>query len=191
VLLLTTQARHRLYQLPAVVDRDKVPGAAEMPAIDQRPDASLRGVIRLGVVIEDLSSDGEKCGLKQKALEDGVSTRLADAGFSVARNSDEDTYLYVNINTVTASAGLCVSRYDVTLYSHTAGKLSHTSSAVLLQVELLHKGGLAGGAPAAHAEGVTRGVLGSVEEFAKRMRNVNPRTPLSTGATTRSSKVSM
>jgi hypothetical protein len=77
----------------------------------------------------------------------------------------------VNVNTVIASSGLCVSRYDVTLYSHTAAQLAHTTSPVLVQVELLHKGGLAGGAAAAHADGVVKGVLEYVDQFATRVKN--------------------
>ena len=117
-------------------------------AIDQRPDAALKGLTRLGVVLEGIGADAAKCGLKQESLEAAVTKRLTDAGFRVVRDSDDESYLYVNINTVTASAGLCVSRYDVTLYSHAAAKLEHTVAPVLLQVELLHKGGLAGGGPA-------------------------------------------
>jgi hypothetical protein len=79
----------------------------------------------------------------------------------------------VNINTVTASAALCVSRYDVTLYSHTAAQLPHTSSPVLLQVELLHKGGLAGAGPAQHADGLLKNVLEYVDQFTTRIRNAN------------------
>ncbi len=154
-----------------------VPAALETPAVDQRADAFLRGITRVGVVVEGLGADAERCGLKQDALETAVSKRLADAGFRVSSNSDEDTYMYVNINTVTPSAGQCISRYDVTLYSHTTGKLSHTTSPVLLQAELLHKGGMAGGGPAVHADSVTKGVLGTVEQFAAQMRNANARTP--------------
>jgi hypothetical protein len=145
------------------------PPAAQ--AIDQRPDAALRGLTRLGVVLESLSPDAAKCGLKQETVETAVSKQLTDAGFRVVRDSDDDTYLYVNINTVTASAGLCVSRYDVTLYSHTEAKLSYTALPVLLQVELLHKGGLAGGGPAAHADGVMKGLLEYVGQFTMRIRN--------------------
>jgi hypothetical protein len=77
----------------------------------------------------------------------------------------------VNLNTSKVSTGLCVSRYDVTLYSHAAAPLSHTASPVLLQVELLHKGGIAGGAPAAHADGVVKSVLEYVDQFSARIRN--------------------
>jgi hypothetical protein len=140
-------------------------------AVDQRPDAALKGLTRLGVVLEGLGADAAKCGLKQGVLEAAVEKRLTDAGFRVVRDSDDDTYLYVNINTVTASATLCVSRYDVTLYSHATAQLTHTASPVPLQVELLHRGGIAGGGPAAHADGVTKGVLEYVEQFATRVRN--------------------
>ncbi len=79
----------------------------------------------------------------------------------------------MNVNTVSASSALCVSRYDVTLYSHADGKLSYTVSPVLLQVELLHRGGIAGGGPNAHADGVTKGVLQYVDMFTTRIQGAN------------------
>ena len=142
-------------------------------AIDQRPDASLKGLTRLGVVLEGVGADAAKCGLKPEPIEAAVTKRLTDAGLRVVRYSDDETYLYVNINTVTASSALCVSRYDVTLYSHAAAQLPHTASPVLLQVELLHKGGLAGGGPAVHAESVLKNVLEYVDQFALRVRDAN------------------
>jgi hypothetical protein len=142
-------------------------------ALDQRPDASLKGLTRLGVIVEGVGTDAAKCGLKQGPLEMAVTQRLTDGGFRVVRDSDDDTYLYVNINTVTASTGLCVSRYDVTLYSHAAAPLTHTASPVLLQVELLHKGGLSGGAPAVHADGVLKSVLEYVDQFSTRIQDAN------------------
>ena len=123
--------------------------------------------------MEGISSDAAKCGLKEDALTAAVSKHLTDAGLRVVRDTDDDTYLYVNVNTATASAGLCVSRYDVTLYSHAAAPLAHTSAPVLLQVELLHRGGLAGGAPAQHADAVTKGVLEYVDQFATRIKSAN------------------
>jgi hypothetical protein len=147
------------------------PAAPAAASIDQRPDAALRGLTKLGVVVEDLSADAAACSLTRDSLETAVSKHLTDAGFRVVRNSDDDTYMYVNINTSKVSTGLCVSRYDVTLYSHAAAPLSHTASPVLLQVELLHKGGIAGGAPAAHADGVVKSVLEYVDQFSARIRN--------------------
>jgi hypothetical protein len=114
-----------------------------------------------------------KCGLKGDALETAVAKHLTDAGFRVVRNTDDETYLYVNINAVTASAGFCVTRYDVTLYSHTAAPLAHTSAPVELQVELLHKGGLAGGAPVRNGHAVTKHVLEYVDKFATRVKSAN------------------
>jgi hypothetical protein len=153
---------------PAVPAAPATPASA---AVDQRPDAALQGLTKLGLVLEDLTGDAVACGLKQDALETTVSKHLSDAGFSVVRNSDDDTYMYVNINTAKVSTGLCVSRYDVTIYSHTASRLPHTASPVLLQVELLHKGGIAGGAPAAHADGVTKSLLEYVDQFSTRIRS--------------------
>lgn len=157
---------------PASVPAAPLPSTATA-AIDQRPDAPLRGLARLGLVVEGLEADAAKCGLKGDALETAVARHLTDAGFRVVRNTDDETYLYVNVNAVTASAGLCVTRYDVTLYSHTAAPLAHTSAPVELQVELLHKGGLAGGAPAQNGEAVIKNVLEYVDQLAARVKNAN------------------
>jgi hypothetical protein len=162
---------------PTEASPGSMPAAPPPPpttaALDQRPDASLKGLTRLGLVVEGISADAVKCGLKEDALTDAVTRHLTDAGFRVLRDTDDETYLYVNVNAVTASAGFCVSRYDVTLYSHAAAPLAHTSAPVLLQVELLHKGGLAGGAPAQNADAVTKSVLEYVDQFATRVKNAN------------------
>jgi hypothetical protein len=156
---------------PAAPAVPTAPTTSASAPIDQRPDAALKGLTKLGLVLEDFSGDAVACGLKQDALETTVSKHLSDAGFRVVRHSDDDTYMYVNINTVKVSTGLCVSRYDVTIYSHAAARLPHTASPVLLQVELLHEGGIAGGAPAAHADGVTRSLLEYVDQLSTRIRN--------------------
>jgi hypothetical protein len=44
---------------------------------------------------------------------------------------------------------------------------------VLLQAQLLHKGGLAGSAAAAHGDSVMKGVQEYVDEFVSRIRNAN------------------
>jgi hypothetical protein len=139
-------------------------------AVDERPDAALKGLNRLSVVVEGLGTQAVKCGLKQEALEAAVTKRLTDAGIRVLRESDEDTYLYVNLGTVTTSAGLCVTRYDVTLYSHAAARLPHTPSAVPLQAELLHRGGLTGGTAAAHPDTVLKSVIEDIDTVAARVK---------------------
>jgi hypothetical protein len=148
---------------------DRVPDQT----FNQQPDAELKGLTKLGVVVEDLSPQAAACGLNQGTLETAVSKRLSDAGFSVLRNSDEDSYVYVNVITTSVSAGLCISRYDAFVYTHTTAKLSYQDRPVLVQVSLLHKGGIAGGAPATHAEGVLRGVQEYVDQFSKRIRDAN------------------
>jgi hypothetical protein len=161
-------------QAPAApASSGQAPSTPAGTALDQRPDSPLKGLTRLGVVLEGFSADAAKCGLTQEAIDSAVAKRLTDAGLRVIRNSDDDTYLYVNINTVTATAALCVSRYDVTLYSHVEGRLSYTASPVPLQAELLHRGGLTGGGPAAHAAGVMKGLLEYVDQFTTRIRNAN------------------
>jgi hypothetical protein len=165
---------------PAVADAAPSPAAARSDgaspttsAFNQQPDAELKGLTRLGLVVEDLSPQAAVCGLRQNTLESSLSKRLSDAGFRVARNSDEDTYLYVNVVTTALSNGLCVSRYDAFLYTHTTARLSYQQTPVLVQVSLLHEGGIAGGAPAVHADGVARGLLEYVDQFVARIRDAN------------------
>jgi hypothetical protein len=149
------------------------PGRLPAQTLNQQPDAEFKGLTKLGIVVEGLSPQAAACGLNQATIETAVSTRLSKAGFQVLPNSDEDTYIYVNVITSSLSNGLCVSRYDAFLYTHTTAKLSYHETPVLVQVSLLHKGGIAGGAPAAHAEGVLRGVNEYVDQFSIRIRDAN------------------
>jgi hypothetical protein len=140
---------------------------------NQKPDAELKGLTALGVVVETLSSQATACGLNQETLETAASKALSDAGFKVLRNSDEDTYVYVDVITTKLPSGLCVSRYDASLFTHTTAKLTYQETPVLVQVSLLHQGSIAGGAPAAHAEGVLQGVKQYLDQFATRIRAAN------------------
>jgi hypothetical protein len=140
---------------------------------DRRPDAQLKGLTKLGVVVEGLSATAEACGLKQDALESLVAKRLSGAGFPVTRNTDDDTYLYVNIMTASMASGLCVTRYDAYLYTHTTAKLEYHDTPVLVDVSLLHKGSIAAGNAAAHTDSVMRGVQEFVDQFTSRIRDAN------------------
>jgi len=151
------------------------PSAPAVEKFDQRPDAEFKGLTTLGLVVEELSPQAASCGLNHDTIDNDLFKRLTDAGFTVKRHSDDDTYVYVNIMTTSANGGLCVSRYDVFLYSHTTARLTHTTMPVLVQAELLHSGGIAGGAAASHAAAVTRGLDGYVDEFAARIRGANGR----------------
>ena len=71
------------------------------------------------------------------------------------------------------SAGLCVSRYDAFLYTHTTAKLSYQSTPVLVQVSLLHNGSVAGGPPANHPTAVLRGLQDYVDQFCSRIQAAN------------------
>jgi len=153
--------------------------AAETPkqqapdAFDQRPGAELRGLRNLGVLVEDLSAQAVACGLNHDAIETMVSKRLTDGGFAVRKNSDEDTYVYVNVMTNTLSNGTCVSRYDAFLYTHATANLSYRDRPVLVQVSLMHRGGIGSSAPAAHAAAVARGLENYVDLIVTQIRDAN------------------
>ena len=144
------------------------------PALaQQKLDEELKGITTVGVVVEDLSSQAAACGLKQDAIETAASKILTDSGLKVVRNSDNDTYVYLNVQTTSVPTGLCVSRYDVYLYTHTTARLSYQATPVLVQVSLIHEGGLAGGSAAGHGTSVVRSLTQYVDQVAGRIRRAN------------------
>jgi hypothetical protein len=127
----------------------------------------------LGLVVEELTPQAAACGLTQEKIEDSVSKSLSDGGFSVRRNSDEETYLYVNVITSSVSTGLCVSRYDVFLTTHATATLSYQTVPVAVEVTLLRKGGMSGTGPTGHGEAVLRGVKQYVDQFVTRIHEAS------------------
>jgi hypothetical protein len=150
------------------------PAAAGQPVtFDQRPDAALRGLRKVGLVVEDLSAQAATCGLNQATIEKALGSQLSTAGFTVSRYGDEDTYFYVDVITTSASSSLCVSRYDVSLTSHAVATLAHQDKPVLVEVSLLHKGGLSGGPAATHGQAVLRGIQEFLASFVTQIENAS------------------
>ena len=140
---------------------------------DQRPGAELRGLTNLGIVVEELGAQAVACGLSRDAIETALAKRLTAGGFTVHRNSDEDTYLYVNVMTTSGANGLCVSRYDAFLYTQGTAKLSYRDKPVLVQVSLMHRGGIGSSSPATHAASVIRGLQDYIDLFITQVRDAN------------------
>jgi hypothetical protein len=147
------------------------PAAPE--TFDQRPGAELRGLTSLGILVENLSAQAIACGLSQDAIEGALSKRLTTGGLAVRRNSDDDTYVYVNIMTASLPTGLCVSRYDAFLYTHATAKLSYREQPVLVQVSLMHRGGIGTSAPGAHGAAVVRGLEDYIDLFVTQIHDAN------------------
>src|SRR4051812_23823346 len=132
------------------------PGTAPREDFDQRPGAEFRGIKDVGVLVEDLGSEALACGLKREVMEDALSRRLTAGGLNVRRNSDEDTYVYVNVITTAMPNGSCVSRYDAFLYTHATAKLAYHERPVLVQVSLMHRGSISASGISSHAASVAR-----------------------------------
>ena len=139
---------------------------------DERPGAEFRGLKSLGILVEDLSAQAIACGLNHDALETALAKRLTDGGFSVRRNSDDDTYLYVNVMTTSAN-GTCTSRFDAFLYTTATANLSYRDRPALVQVSLIHRGGMASSAAVTHAATIGRGLEGYVDTFMAQIRQAN------------------
>lgn len=142
-------------------------------AFDQRPGAEFKGLKSVGILVEDLGPEAAACGLKRDAIEEALTRRLAAGGLTVRRNSDEDTYVYVNVITTGLPNGTCVTRYDAFLYTHATAKLSYRDQPVLVQVSLMHRGGMGTSGAAGHAAAVSRGLEGYIDLFITQIKNAN------------------
>ena len=154
----------------------QAPGSAAQPpreTFDQKPGAEFAGLKNVGLLVEDLGPEARACGLRQDAIEDALAKRLAAGGLIVRKNSDEDTYVYVNIITTSVANGACVSRYDAFLYTHATSKLAYHERPVLVQVSLMHRGGIGASAAAVHSASVTGGLAAYVDLFVSQIRDAN------------------
>ena len=167
---------------PTLPPTGAAPPPGSMPAVEgmpsegigaMKPDAELKGLTKLGVVVEGLDSQAAACGLKQETVEAAMAKSLTDAGLKVSRNGDEDTYLYVNVMTASMATGFCVSRYDATVYTHTTAKMTYGTAPVLVEVSLLRKGGVTGGSTSQHGPAVSTALKQYVDGFAKRIADAN------------------
>jgi hypothetical protein len=161
---------------PRATSPDTAPGSSSRPAaeaFDRRPNAELIGLKNLGIVVEDLSAQAIACGLNHDAMESALSKRLTDGGFLVRRNSDEDTYVYINVMSSSLGNGTCVSRYDAFLYTHATAKLPYGDQPALVQVSLMHRGGIGTSVPAAHGTAVLRGLEGYIDLFVTQVHDAN------------------
>jgi hypothetical protein len=149
------------------------PAQPAAEAFDQRPGAELRGLKSLGVLVENLSATATACGLNRETIESALAKRLTDGGFTVRRNSDEDTYVYVNVMTTSGFSGQCVTRYDAFLYTQATARLSYRDQPVLVQVSLMHRGGMSSTASTAHAASVGRGLEAFIDLFVTQIRDAN------------------
>jgi hypothetical protein len=166
-------AEQRPWATPPAAGEPAAPARNEIPTLPPRPGDEFKGLVRLAVVLEDMGAQASACGLKPEPIEAAIKKSLTDAGLKIVANSDEDTYLYVNVNTSKVMAGFCVTRYDVALYTHTMARLPYGAAPALVQISLLRDGGMVGGDAKANAEAVLRGVRESVERFAQRVRDAN------------------
>ena len=156
--------------------RAGTPAAAsqqEPQPFDQRPGAELKGLTSLGILVEDLGAQALACGLSHDAIEAALSKRLTDGGFTVHKNSDEDTYVYVNVITTSVANGICVSRYDAFLYTHATARLAYRDQPVLVQVSLMHRGGIGSSVVSTHAPAVSRGLEGYIDLFVTQIHDAN------------------
>jgi hypothetical protein len=150
------------------------PASAVPPGgFDQRPGAEFRGLKTVGILVEDFGQEAIACGLNHDAIQDALSRRLTAGGLTVRKNSDDDTYVYVNVITTVMPNASCVSRYDAFLYTHATARLAYHEQPVLVQISLIHRGGIGASTTTGHAGAVSRGLEGYIDVFLTQIRDAN------------------
>ncbi|MEQ1870768.1 MAG: hypothetical protein ABL961_12160 [Vicinamibacterales bacterium] len=162
----------------AAIPGGSAPGPAQAAATAPRTavpraGSEFTGLKRVGIVVEELSTQAIACGLKRETLEAAAAKPFTDAGLKTSINSDEDTYVHVTVMTSSLPTGMCITRYDWSLYSMADATLSHQRTSLLAQVLLAHKGGLTGSMPAVHGADVIRGVTDGLMQVAGIIRDAN------------------
>jgi len=69
--------------------------------------------------------------------------------------------------------GTCASRYDTFLYTHATEKLPYREGPVLVQVSLMHRGGIGTSAATAHNSAVVRGLEGYIDSVVTQIHDAN------------------
>ncbi len=165
-MMASTRRRLRLPAVAAAIALAALPA----PALAQRPDAELKGITTLGVTVDPLGAAATTCGFNRDAIVKRLAQLLTAAGFTVVPHGSEATYLDVSIDTLHVQPGVCVSRFDTTLYTNTTAQLSYQAQRVTARVSLLHAAGLSGGGASGHAAAVLGDIQDQVEQFASRIR---------------------
>ncbi len=143
---------------------------AAAPVFAQGADTQLKGITVLGVEVEGGGAQAAACGVSREAIQAAVTKALTDGGLKVTDHADTDVFLYVSVNTVSPTAGLCVSRYDVSLNTYVTATLPYQTQSALLQVVIAHESGLSGSGPSTHGDALIKAVKQYVDQFARRIK---------------------
>lgn len=67
--------------------------------------ATLKGLTRVAVLVDELSPDAEQAGLTREQLQTDIETRLRQFGITVAHWDTSTPYLYVNVTALKHASG--------------------------------------------------------------------------------------
>jgi hypothetical protein len=145
--------------------------AARPPVLP--PGSELRGLTVIGTQVEDLSTQAVACGLDQNKIKTSIAGILSAAGFKSQPYGNEESYVLVSVVTSRLSDGTCVSRYDASLMAQADATFPYVKGLVMVEVPLMHEGGMAGGSPAVHSKAIMDALAKSVNSFVSQVKAAN------------------
>lgn len=155
---------------PATAPAASAPAAR--PAV-LPPGSELRGLTVIGTQVEDLSPQAVACGLDQNKIKTSIAGILSAAGFKSQPYGNEESYVLVSVVTSRLSDGTCVSRYDASLMAQADATFPYVKGLVMVEVPLMHEGGMAGGSPAVHSKAIMDALAKSVNSFVSQVKAAN------------------
>ena len=81
----------------------------------QNERASLRGITSVGILVEGLDGDAQKCGITEDALDAAVRLPLSNSRIKVNNGNLKLEYLYVNVKVVNATNDYSRCAADISL----------------------------------------------------------------------------
>jgi hypothetical protein len=121
------------------------------PSGAQTEGGVLRGLTKVRIVIEDLSSRGTECGLTEQGIRNAIMFPLSSTKIEVAA-PPLVPYFYVAISSLhLQSVRLCVSHLRIQVYSYQEVKLRFFNESKFVSIELWKNGVIFSSNPNDHA----------------------------------------
>jgi hypothetical protein len=152
-------------------------GAAPLHARQLNEERALSGIRAVYILVEDLHPDAEACGIRMADLQLSVARPLVDAGIRI--DGVLSPVIYLRVNAMLTSGGLCVASIGVEARATALAKLSHQTANPFPETSvfaaLWDEGELLTGAPNNFGQRVNDKVRRFVDHFATKVKIANQR----------------
>lgn len=147
---------------------------------DQYSRETLRGLLGIGVAVEDLSPDAKKHGLTEERIKTDVELRLRTAGIKVLTDEERlktpgSPYLYVNVGTMNVGTRGNHGLYSIALMVDLVQEVSLERNPSIKTLASTWRSGGVGAVGELNLSQIRGAVKDKVDEFINAYLAVNPK----------------